>query len=71
MLFRSGRFGVIAGIFAGMLHTAIAMCTSQMYGGLNLYNNGFSTGWVAMVMVPVMDSLILDHKNRKRKGKNV
>lgn len=67
----AGRFGVIAGIFAGMLHTAIAMCTSQMYGGLNLYNNGFSTGWVAMVMVPVMDSILLDYKNRKRKGKNV
>lgn len=29
----AGRFGVIAGIVAGMLHTAIVMCTSQMYGG--------------------------------------
>lgn len=26
----AGRFGVIAGIVAGMLHTAIVMCTSQM-----------------------------------------
>lgn len=67
----AGRFGVIAGIFAGMLHTAIAMCTSQMYGGLNLYNNGFSTGWVAIVMVPVIESFMLEYKNRKRKKKNV
>ena len=63
----AGRFGVAAGIFAGMLHVAIATCTSQMYGGLNLYNNGFSTGWVAIIMVPVMDSLMTEYKNRKRK----
>ncbi len=68
----AGRFGVAAGIFAGMLHVAIATCTSQMYGGLNLYNNGFSTGWVAIIMVPVMDSLMTEYKNRKRKKeKNV
>lgn len=68
----AGRFGVVAGMVAGMLHLAITTCTSQMYGGLNLYNNGFSTGWVAIVMVPVLDSFMLEYKNRKRKKeKNV
>ncbi len=67
----SGRFGVIAGILAGMLHVAIATCTSQMYGGLNLYNNGFSAGWVAIIMVPVLESFMLEYKNRKRKNQNV
>lgn len=63
----AGRFGVIAGIVAGMLHAAIVMCTSQMYGGLNLYNNGFSAGWVAIIMVPALESFLMECERRKRK----
>jgi len=62
----AGEFGVIAGLISGMLHVAIVMCTSQMYGGLNLYNNGFSTGWVAIFMVPFLESFM---KRFGRKGK--
>lgn len=62
----AGQFGVIAGIIAGFLHSAIVMCTSQMYGGLNLYNNGFSAGWVAIIMVPVMESFMKHFYERKR-----
>ena len=63
-----GEFGVIAGIISGMLHVAIVMCTSQMYSGLNLYNNGFSTGWVAIFMVPFLESFMrrFGRKNRVR-----
>jgi len=64
----AGEFGVIAGIISGMLHVAIVMCTSQMYGGLNLYNNGFSTGWVAIFMVPFLESF-MKRFGRKRKGR--
>ena len=42
------------------------MCTSQMYGGLNLYNNGFSAGWVAIIMVPVIESILMEYERRKR-----
>ncbi len=66
----AGQFGVLAGIFAGILHSAIVMCTSSMYGGLNLYNNGFSAGWVAIIMIPVLESFMRhfeDRKHRKRK----
>ena len=63
----AGRFGVIAGIVAGMLHTAIVMCTSQMYGGLTLYNNGFSAGWVAIIMVPAIESFLMEYGRRKRR----
>ena len=59
----AGQYGVIAGIVAGMLHSAIVLCTADMYGGLNLYNNGFSAGWVAIIMVPAMESFILRWKN--------
>lgn len=51
----AGQFGIPAGIIAGMLHAAVVVCTSSLYGGLNLYNNGFSTGLVALVLVPVVE----------------
>ncbi len=63
----AGRFGIVPGILAGMLHTAIVMCTSQMYGGLNLYNNGFSAGWVAIIMVPAIESFLMEYGRRKRR----
>ena len=62
----AGRFGIVPGIIAGMLHAAIVMCTSEMYGGLNLYNNGFSAGWVAVVMVPAIESILIEYERRKR-----
>lgn len=65
----AGQFGVIAGLIAGMLHSAVAMCTGSFYGGLNLYNNGFSTGWVAIVMVPLCESFISQYRiHKRRKG---
>lgn len=63
----AGQFGVVAGMLAGMLHSVIVMCTAQMYGGLNLYNNGFSAGWVAIIMVPALESFIRDARSRKKK----
>ncbi len=67
----AGQFGPIAGIVAGVLHAAIVMYTSQMYGGLNLYNNGFSCGWVAIIMVPLIESFMakFEHKKAKKKLK--
>ena len=64
----AGEFGVIAGVISGMLHVAVVMCTSQMYAGLNLYNNGFSTGWVAIFMVPFLESF-MKRFGRKHKGR--
>lgn len=65
----AGQFGIIWGVLAGMLHSCIVMCTAQMYGGLNLYNNGFSCGWVAIVMVPIIESFMGSYEVRKRKRK--
>ena len=64
----AGQFGVIAGILAGMLHAAVVMCSSSLYGGLNLYNNGFSTGLVAIVMVPMLESFMKGFKARRNKS---
>lgn len=63
----AGQFGMIQGMLAGVLHSVIVMCTSGMYGGLNLYNNGFSAGWVAIFMVPTAESFMKHFEDRKLK----
>ena len=52
----AGQFGILAGIATGMMHASVVTCTAQLYGGLNLYNNGFAAGFVAIVMVPLIES---------------
>ena len=54
----AGQFGIIAGIVARILHTSVVTATNDMYVGLNLYNNGFSAGFVAIVMIPFLESFI-------------
>ena len=67
----AGQFGIPAGIIAGMLHAAVVVCSSSLYGGLNLYNNGFSTGLVAIVLVPTLESFIKGFQTKKeRKNKH-
>lgn len=66
----AGQFGPLAGIAAGMLHAAVVMCTSSLYGGLNLYNNGFAAGWVAIILIPLIESFMHQFKTRRKtKGK--
>lgn len=60
----AGQFGILAGMLAGMLHGVVVVCTSSLYGGLNLYNNGFSTGLVAIILVPMLESFIKGFKIR-------
>lgn len=53
----SGYYGPIAGIFAGIAHAALVSNITYLHGGLNLYNNGFSSGFVAAAMVPLLDEI--------------
>jgi len=50
----AGQFGWVWGIVAGFLHVSVAMFVGELNGGLNLYNNGFAAGLVAMFLVPVI-----------------
>jgi len=50
----AGKFGWIWGVVAGFLHVGVAMFVGEMNGGLNLYNNGFAAGFIAMFLVPVI-----------------
>ena len=60
----AGQFGFIAGILVGSAHDALAMNIGHLHGGLNLYNNGFSGGFIAAMSVPILD-LIAERVPRK------
>lgn len=62
----AGQFGIVAGMIAGAIHSAIVMCTSEMYGGMNLYNNGFSAGWTAILLIPILESFMKRFSRKKR-----
>jgi len=47
----SGAFGPLIGVLAGFLHLSMVMHVGWLHGGLNLYNNGFSGGIVAIIIV--------------------
>ncbi|MDA9470258.1 DUF1576 domain-containing protein [Enterococcus sp. 5H] len=68
----AGYYGITFGLLAGFLHMSIVTNVSYLHGGLNLYNNGFSTGFVAAVMVPLLDNILQIRKvkqhARKRKS---
>lgn len=53
----AGEFGPVAGIIAGFLHSSVALNVGIVYGGMNLYNNGYAGGIVAIFMVPVVQSI--------------
>ncbi len=47
----SSTYGPLLGLVAGYLHLSMVMHVGWLHGGLNLYNNGFSGGVVAMIIV--------------------
>ena len=53
----AGEFGILCGVLAGFLHASVALNVGIVYGGMNLYNNGFAGGIVAMFLVPVIQSI--------------
>lgn len=62
----AGVFGWKSGILAGFLHMALVMNVGYLHGGMNLYNNGFSGGMVAAILVPIISSF----RTKKTKSKN-
>ncbi len=62
----AGRFGIIAGIIAGFIHVSVTLNVGYLHGGMNLYNNGFSGGFVAALMVPLC--VMITEKFNLRKG---
>jgi len=62
----AGQFGWYWGVVSGFLHVSVAMFVGELNGGLNLYNNGFAAGLVAMFLLPVVtvsDKMRREHED--------
>ena len=60
-----GRWGWYWGIAAGALHACLVQNTAVFHGGLNLYNGGFTTGLVVVVLVHVLENFFTDVPTRR------
>jgi len=54
----SGYFGWPFGVLAGFLHSSVVLHTGTAVEGINLYNNGFSGGLIAIVLYPVITAAV-------------
>jgi hypothetical protein len=45
-------------VLAGLLHSSVVLQAGLPLEGMNLYNNGFSGGLVAIVLYPILTSLV-------------
>ncbi len=50
----SGYFGWPYGVLAGFLHSSVVLYSGSPAAGMNLYNNGFSGGLIAIVLYPAI-----------------
>lgn len=48
------KYGAFIGLLAGVIHSIIVPNTGVLHGWLNLYNNGFSVGFVVTFFVPAI-----------------
>lgn len=53
----AGEFGIVVGILSGFLQSSVALNVGLLYDSMNLYNNGFAGGIVAIFLVPVIRSI--------------
>ena len=48
-----GKYGILWGMFAGMVHISIVRQTGSFHSWLNLYNNGFAGGIASTIVLAV------------------
>ena len=58
----AGVFGWPVGVLAGFLHSAVVLQAGSPLGGVNLYNNGFSGGLIAIVLFPTVMAIVRHRK---------
>ncbi len=61
----AGYYGFFWGVIGSYINSSVVMNSGQLHLGMNLYNTGFSTGIVAIVMVPVMQKFIKGRGGRR------
>lgn len=57
----AGYFGTIPGVLAGFMHMTMVLNVGALHSGVNLYNNGFAGGFVAAILVPVLEIVQMRH----------
>ena len=58
----AGYFGWPYGVLAGFLHSSVVLYTGSPVAGMNLYNNGFSGGLIAIVLYPTIMAIARHRK---------
>ncbi len=58
----AGVFRWPAGVLAGFLHSAVVLQAGSVLAGVNLYNNGFSGGLIAIVLFPTITAIVRRRK---------
>lgn len=59
----SGQFGWQWGLVAGFLHITLIPNMGDLHAGLNLYNNGFVAGFVALILIPLITAFRKDESD--------
>ena len=62
----AGHFGGLYGVLAGFIHSALVLQTGGPVAGLNLYNNGFSGGLIAIVLYPTLTAIVRRRRPKLR-----
>ena len=62
----AGHFGPVYGVLAGFIHSALVLQTGGPVAGLNLYNNGFSGGLIAIVLYPTLTAIVRHRRPKLR-----
>lgn len=54
----SDKYGWFWGMVAGILHYCMVTTTPLVHGGMCLYNGGFTTGLVCLLMIPTLEKIV-------------
>ena len=64
------KHGWICGIIVGFFHNSVAIFIGNLNGGMNLYNNGFAEGFVAITIVPLI-IFVQDFIQKRKESKEI
>lgn len=69
----SDKYGWFWGMIAAMLHYCMVTTTPLVHGGMCLYNGGFTTGLVCLLMIPTLEKIVnpkIVRRNLRRQNKS-
>ena len=61
----SGVYGSLYGMIGGILHYCMVTTVPSLHGGFCLYNGGFTSAFVCLLFVPVLETFVKTKAERK------